>query len=403
MEKIKLAVVGLGGRGKWWLGQLLKMEDVEVTAVCDRQPDRLEAGFLMCRETYGHDVFASTNHKDVVSREDNEAVFAPTSWNDHFPVSIDAMKAGKYAASEVGAGQSIQSCWDLIRTSEETGMPYMMLENCCYGREEMTILNMVKKGLFGEVVHCGGGYRHDLRSSIAKAFSTNHERCFHNLHRNAELYPTHELGPIMTWLDINRGNRLLTLTASSSKARGIAAWEEANDMPSRNYRQGDVTTTTIHCANGETIVLTHDIALPHPYSRVGLLEGTKGIWLEDKHSVYLDGISPKEQWENLDTYYEKYEHPLWKKTRATDFTAGHGGMDWLVMRGFLEAVRNRTQTPLDVYDAATMMAVSALSEESIALGSAPLAIPDFTNGRWVDRAPAPKSIYSLTEVDESLF
>ncbi|MCQ2432908.1 MAG: gfo/Idh/MocA family oxidoreductase, partial [Clostridia bacterium] len=224
-----------------------------------------------------------------------------------------------------------------------------------------------------------------------------------NWHRNAELYPTHELGPIMTWLDINRGNRMLTLTATASKARGLNEFSRQHGIAERDWHEGDVVKTIIKCANGETIELTHDVSLPHPYSRVGLLEGTKGMWLEDKHSVYIDGVSPNETWEDIGKYYEQYDHPLWKKTGAADFTGGHGGMDWLVMRAFLEAVQNKTGTPLDVYDAAAMMAVSVLSEESIAMGSAPMPIPDFTDGKWIKREPAVKSIFSLAEVDESMF
>ncbi len=402
MDKIRIAVVGLGSRGAWWLGELLKMEDVDVTAICDRLPHRLEAAQELCRKTYGREVFATLNHKEAIVRDDNDAVLMLGSWNDHISVAIEAMRSGKYAASEVGPGQSLQQCWDLVRARQETGMPFMMLENCCYNREEMAVLNMVKKGLFGEVIHCGGGYRHDLREHIS-SFEDDRERCYHNLHRNAELYPTHELGPIMTWLSVNRGNRMLTLTATASKSRGFNTMNRKKGRQELPYTEGDVVTTVIKCAGGETIELTHDISLPHPYSRLGLLEGTEGIWLADKHSVYFDGISPEEKWEDIETYYEKYDHPLWKKTNATDFTSGHGGMDWLVMRAFLESVKNRTETPLDVYDAAAMMAVSVLSEESISMGSMPMAIPDFTEGRWVRREPAPKSIYSLAEVDESVY
>lgn len=403
MEKLQIALIGLGGRGTWWLGELLAMEDVEVTAVCDKLADRMENGRRLCREKYGREVFGSTDYREIVSRPDNRAVIVTTSWNDHVRISVAAMRAGKYAASEVGPAQSLQQCWELVRAREESGMPFMLLENCCYGREEMTVLNMVKKGLFGEVVHCAGGYRHDLREHLVSGYEQGHDRCWHNMHRRGELYPTHELGPIMTWLNVNRGNRMLTLTASASKGRGLGAYMAAREQQPRAYLQGDVTITTIHCANGETILLTHDVCLPHPYSRMGLLEGTKGIWLEDKHSVYLDGTSPEEQWEDIAQYYEKYEHPLWKKTGAADFTGGHGGMDWLVMRAFLNAVRCGTDTPIDVYDAAAMMAVAVLSEESIAMGSAPVAIPDFTDGKWVRREPGAKSVFSLEEVDDELY
>lgn len=402
MENIKMAVIGLGGRGTWWLGELLKMDDVDVVAVCDKHEDRMEKGRSLCLEKYGHEIFGSVDYHDITTREGIDAVLITTYWNDHLKIAISAMEHGIYAASEVGPAQSMQQIWEVVRAREKTGVPFMMLENCCYGREEMAVLNMVKKGLFGEVVHCGGGYRHDLRG-ITDEFKRDHERSWQDWHRNAELYPTHELGPIMTWLNINRGNRLMTLTSTASKSRGLNEYSRQHGYPERDWHLGDVIKTIIKCANGETIELTHDVSLPHPYSRVGLLEGTKGIWLEDKHSVYFDGISPEEKWEDIDEYFEKYDHPLWKKTGAADFEGGHGGMDWLVMRGFLEAVRNHTETPLDVYDAAVMMAVSVLSEDSIAMGSMPMAIPDFTDGQWVKREPAVRSIYSLAEVDESIY
>lgn len=407
MGKIKLAVIGIGSRGGWWLGELLKMEDVEITSVCDKHEDRMEKARKTCFDKYGHEVFGSVNYRDIVNRDDNEAVIIATNWNDHVKIAIASMRAGKYTAFEVGPAQSIRQCWDLVRTYEETGVPCMLLENCCYNREEMTILNMIKKGLFGEVLHCQGGYQHDLRS-VVDGVTYDHERTWHHLHRNAEVYPTHELGPIMTYLNINRGNRMVSLNSMATKARGLAKYVKDHcpaDHPlaGAEFKLGDIVTTTIRCSNGETIVLTHDTSSPRPYSRGGRVQGTCGIWMEDLRAIHIEGRSGGEEWEPMSNYWEEFEHPLWKKTHAADFTGGHGGMDWLVMRGFLEAVRRGTQTPIDVYDAATLMAISALSEESIACGSASVAIPDFTDGMWIKRDPGPKSIFSLSEIDESLF
>ena len=408
MRTIKMSIIGLGGRGTWWLSELLKMEDVEITAVCDKHEDRMENGRAMCAEKYGHEVYGSVDWHDVIGRDDgSEAVMITTYWNDHVKIAIAAMKAGKYAAFEVGPAQSIQQCWDLVRTYEETGVPCMLMENCCYGREEMTVLNMVKKGLFGELIHCQGGYEHDLRA-VADSMKRDHERAWHYLHRNAELYPTHELGPIMTFLDINRGNRLLSLNAMATKSRGLKKYINDKCGPDHpladaDFKLGDIITTSIRCANGETIVLTHDTSSPRPYSRGGRVQGTCGLWMEDLHALHIEGRPGGESWEPMSNFWEEYEHPLWKKTKATDYTGGHGGMDWLVMRAFLEAVRRKIQTPIDVYDSVTMMAVAILSEESISMGSAPVAIPDFTDGMWLKREPGPKSIFSLAEVDESIF
>ena len=408
MKTIRMCIIGIGGRGKWWLGELLKMEDVEITAVCDKHEDRREAARAMCADRYGHEVYGSTDYRDVLARDDgSEAVLVTTYWNDHVPIAIAAMKTGRYAAFEVGPAQSIRQCWDLVRTYEETGVPCMLMENCCYNREEMTVLNMLKKGLFGEILHCQGGYQHDLRS-ISNGMERDHERTWQYLHRNAELYPTHELGPIMTYLDINRGNRMMSLNSMATKSRGLQKYVRDHfgpDHPLANadIRLGDIVTTTIRCANGETIVLTHDTSSPRPYSRGGRVQGTNGLWMEDLHALHIEGRSPGESWEPMENYWAEFEHPLWKKSRAGAFTGGHGGMDWLVMRAFLNAVRRKIQTPIDVYDSATLMAIAELSEESIATGSAPVAIPDFTDGRWVKRDPGPKTIFSLAEVDESLY
>lgn len=408
MRTIKMSIIGLGGRGSWWLGELLKMEDVEITAVCDLHADRMEKGAALCAEKYGHPVFASTDWHDIVARDDgSEAVMITTYWNDHVKIAIGAMKAGKYAAFEVGPAQSIQQCWDLVHAYEETGVPCMLMENCCYNREEMTVLNMIKKGLFGELLHCQGGYQHDLRA-VSNAMERDHERAWQYFHRNAELYPTHELGPIMTYLNIHRGNRMLTLTSMATKSRGLHKYIVDHCGPehplyNEEFKLGDIVTTSIRCANGETIVLTHDTSSPRPYSRGGRVQGTKGIWMEDLHGLHIEGRTQGEVWEPMANYWEEFEHPLWKKTSAGTYTGGHGGMDWLVMRAFLEAVRRKIQTPIDVYDSAALMAIGILSEESISMGSMPVAIPDFTNGLWLKREPGPKSIFSLAEVDESLF
>ncbi|MCL2517982.1 MAG: Gfo/Idh/MocA family oxidoreductase [Oscillospiraceae bacterium] len=412
MRKLNVGFVGLGGRGRGILNMVLAMDDVEVKVVCDMRQERLEMGLAACKEKYGYDVAGTLNHKEAVARDDIEAVIIPSSWNDHLKIARDAMEAGKYAAFEVGPAQNVNECWEMIRTYERTGVPCMILENCCYGRYELTVLNMIKKGLFGELIHAQGGYEHDLRG-LARGTETELERTYHYIHRNGELYPTHELGPIMSYLSINRGNRMLTLTAMASKSRGLRAYIDANlggtdYLKQQNlhepapFQLGDIVTTMIRCAHGETIILTHDTTLPRPYSRGGRIQGTKGLWMEDNDSIYIEGRSPDHTWEPMSNYWAEYEHPLWKEFYK-NIKGGHGGMDYLVMRGFLEAVRNKVEPPIDVYNSMSMIIVSCLSEESIAMGGAPVAIPDFTDGKWIKRSPGPKSIFSLTEVHDDLF
>jgi len=406
--RVGLGVIGLGHRGISLLRNLLEMEDVDVPAVCDLYEDRMRQGVELVEASGRRKPEGYQDYKELLSRDDIDAVIIPSSWTSHAEIAIAAMKAGKYAAPEVGGVNSLEECWELVRTSEQTGMPCMLLENCCYGRHEMTVLNMVKQGLFGELIHCQCGYEHDLREEVARGIENRHYRIHHYLRRNGEVYPTHGLGPIAKCLGINRGNRFMTLTSMASKARGLREWivnrlGEEHPLARADFALGDIVTTMIKCANGETILLVHDTTLPRPYSRGQRVQGTRGIWMEDNNSIYIEGRSPGHKWEPFDNYWEEFEHPLWKEYRKLGVRRGHGGMDYLVLRAFVESVKQRTDTPIDVYDTAAWMAVTVLSEQSVALGGQPVAFPDFTNGKWINRAPGPAGKYSLDAVDESLF
>ena len=409
-ETINVVFIGLGGRGYGLLNMVLDtMPDVNVVGVCDLYEDRTERAKEAVINKRGNTPVATLDYHELLKMEEVDAVITPSAWDAHVPICIDAMNAGKYVATEVGGAYSVDQCWELVKTYERTGVPCMMLENCCYGREELTVLNRIKKGMFGEIIHCEGGYEHDLRDEVALGHENRHYRLDNYMNRNGELYPTHELGPIAKYLNINRGNRMISLTAMSSKARGINAWIKDNrgeDFENANFAfaQGDIVITCIKCAHGETIVLKHDTTLPRAYSRGNLVHGTKGIWSEDKYGCMFDGSCEGASWghrfTDMNEFFPEHEHPLWK-----DYTAvgGHGGIDYLVMRGFVEAVKAGTQTPIDVYDTASWMVISCLSEDSIAMGSMPVAIPDFTNGKWIKREPYVRSKYCLEEVCEDLF
>ncbi|CAG7659043.1 Gfo/Idh/MocA family protein [Paenibacillus allorhizosphaerae] len=406
--KVKLAVIGLGGRGRGLLKNLLAMEDVEIPAVCDPFEDRLQMGLEIVEGTGRPKATGYADYRELLARDDVQGVIIATTWVTHAEIAIAAMRAGKYAGLEVGGAASLEECWELVRTSEQTGKPAMLLENCCYGRNELAVLNIVKQGLLGELIHCQCGYQHDLRHEVALGEQNRHNRFRNYLNRNGELYPIHGLGPISKILNINNGNRLVSLTSMSSKTRGIRQWAtdkfgETSEFAKTEFAQGDILTTMIKCAKGETIMLIHDTTLPRPYSRAGRVQGTKGIWTEDNNSIHIEGRSPEHKWESFDSYREQYEHPLWKQYIRDGVRGGHGGMDYLVLRAFVESVRDDTQTPIDVYDTAVWMAITVLSEESVALGSAPVAIPDFTKGKWISRAAGPKGKYSLETIDESLF
>ena len=408
---VNVGFIGYGNRGIGQLNTLLSMADVQVPAVCDIYADRAQAAAKAVETSRGYVPFSTTDYREVLAREDIEAVMILTSWQTHIPIAIEAMRAGKIVAMEVGGATSVDECWELVRVSEQTGKGVMLLENCCYNDVEMALLNMVKQGMFGEVVHCRGGYQHDLREEIGMGDINRHYRQDNFRCRNGELYPTHELGPISSYLNINRGNRMLTLTAMASKAVSQHAWMQKHraDSPLANvpFTQGDIVTTMIRCQGGETLLLTHDCTLPRPYSRGGVIQGTNGVWMEDGRAIYLESehahLSADHRFQPDKELLEKYEHPLWKEYREFGLRGGHGGMDFLVMRAFIESIQKDVPFPIDVYDAAAWMSITALSEESIQKGSMPVNIPDFTSGRWMRREKRPADIFSLDSIYPETF
>lgn len=396
-KKLKIGIIGLGCRGNELLkGAILPMDNIEIKAVCDQYKDRVEQVLHRIEEKKAYKAIGTCNYKDIIEDKEIDAVLITTAWDHHIYMAIEAMKAGKYVGIEVGGAYSIKECWDLVKAYEETKVPCMMLENCCYGREELMVLNMVKQGVFGEIVHCQGGYRHDLRKEISFGRENRHYRLDNYRNRNCENYLTHELGPIAKVLDINHGNRMLSLVSIASKAAGLHQYlktekKEDYDMAQEHFMQGDVVSTMIRCAHGETITLTLDTTLPRAYSREFHVQGTKGMYMEDNRSIFIDGVHNsyefrwKEQWNNIEEYREKYEHPIWKEFLEKGVIGGHDGMDTLVLQAFFDCVREKSDVPIDVYDAAAWMAITPLSEQSIAMGGMPVCIPDFTNGAWIHK------------------
>ena len=395
MENVRVGFIGLGNRGKSLLDVVLAQKE-SVTAVCDLYADRAESAANKVEEKSGKRPAEYTDYKKLLADESVDAVVISCAWEDHVMIAVDAMRAGKAVGLEVGGAYSVHQCWELVKTYEETKVPFMFLENCCFGRRELMALNMVELGLFGKIVHCSGGYHHDLREEIAFGRENRHYRLRNYLTRNCENYPTHELGPIAKVLKINNGNRMVSLTSTASKAEGLhdyALRKKPDDefLCNAQVNQGDVVTTVIKCANGETIVLTLDTTLPRFYSRGFTVRGTRGMYEEATDSVFLDnGEDSKYDWNwrankvgNAASYTDEYDHPIWKKYIEEGVQGGHDGMDYLEFKFFFDALRNGKPMPVDVYDAASWMVITALSEVSIANGSAPVEIPDFTEGKWL--------------------
>ncbi len=402
-DKINVGVIGLGGRGISMCKTMMEIPNINIVAVCDPMEGRATKAADIVEQKQGTKPQEIKDHNEFFKLEGLDAVMVFTSWESHIDLAIMAMQKGIPVACEVGGAYSVDDCFKLVKVQEKTGTPCMMLENCCYGRNELMAMNMLKLGVFGEVVHCSGGYHHDLRKEVIEGDETGHYRLRNYRYRNCENYPTHELGPIAKLLGINKNNRMVSLTSVSSKAAGLncyAAKERGEDdqLATFKFAQGDVVTTTISCSGGQTIVLTLDTTLPRAYSRGFEVRGTKAAFFEDTASIFIDGVHNeydfkwKEQWGNIEGYRSEYEHPIWQNYVPV---GGHDGMDWLVLDAFFDSIKNNTDTPIDVYDMATWMCISTLSEQSIAMGGAAVAIPDFTNGKFLIRNSNVGSKYSL--------
>lgn len=394
-KKIKIGIIGLGPRGMGLLrSSVLPLcgEELELAVLCDSYSDRLEEAAKEAEKALGTRPMTTDDSEEALS-SGIDAVIIASGWESHLDIAISAMKKGVMPGVEVGGAYSIEDCWRLVRTYEETGVHCMMLENCCYGKRELMVTNMVRQGVFGSIIHCEGGYHHDLRELVSTGKECRSYRLNNYIYRNCENYPTHEMGPIAKLLHINNGNRMLTLNSVSSAAVGLHEYclshREPNDpLRETQFLQGDVVTTTIKCSGGQTITITLDTTLPRAYSRGFTVRGTKGMYAEDNDSIYIDGVhqefecEPRKIWGNAGEYAERYQHPLWQDFKKTD---DHGGMDTLVINAFLDSVKRGKRPPIDTYDTAVLMAITPLSEESILKGGAPVVFPDFTGGRWYRR------------------
>ena len=410
-DKLKVGMIGVGLRGTNHLNNVLLRGDVLVTAICDIDPKRISIALEIISKS-GDDapkVFGSNDldYRNLLALKEVDAVIIATPWLWHTRMAKDAMLAGKYAGLEVSAANTMEECWDLVNTHEQTGTHMMILENVNYRRDIMAVLNMVKQGVFGELVHFRCGYQHDLRfvklndgkSAYGKGvefgdkgISESAWRTQHSLLRNADVYPTHGVGPIAVMDNINRGNRFTSLTSNATKAIGIHNYiveHGGRDHPNAKlkFKQGDVITTTIETANGETIIVTHDCNLPRPYSLGFRVQGANGLWEVDGNRIYIEGKSEPHRWDDADEWLKKYDHPLWQRFGEKAMGAGHGGMDFLMLWRVVYCLRNGEALDQDVYDAASWSAVGPLSEQSVGDRSSSVDFPDFTRGAWKTATP----------------
>ncbi len=377
MERVRVGLVGVGSRGTWLLSLLLGVEGVEVRAVCDIIPERVakaqeKVAAAGQAKPNGYSRGETDFQRLCETEELDLVVNATRPWKWHVPISVAAMQAGKHAATEVPAAETIEGCWQLVETAEKTQKYCVMLENCCYFREVMLVHNMLRKGLFGELRHCEAGYQHyGARARPAAAARPREDKV-----RTANSYPTHPIGPVAQWMDINRGNRFDYLVSMSADATG-------------GNRNADINTSLIRTARGQTITLYFDTKLPRPYDLIYRVQGTRGIAMATTDRIYIEGRSPKsDTWEPMEAYYKEFEHPLWKELgEKAKSGGGHGGGDWLEIHRLIQALRTGAAPDMDVYDAATWSCITELSEKSVADRSRSMDFPDFTRGRWETAPP----------------
>jgi predicted dehydrogenase len=391
-KPVRVGIVGVGNRGTSLLKNFLDLPGVEVPAICDINEEHLRrAQDIVEKKGASRPAGYSSGMEDyrrLIDRNDLDAIVTATPWHLHTPVCVAAMKAGKYAATEVPAAVTLDECWELVNTSEETGVPCMMLENVCYFRNAMMVLNMIQQGVLGELFHCEGGYQHDVRTAYARPTGELKWRGMYAATHNANIYPTHPLGPMAWWTNINRGDRFTHLVSMSSKSLGLKDWitkRAGPDHPNakRDYALGNVNTTLLRTEKGVTMTLYYDTQSPRPYDLILRVQGTEGIYSGTLEKMYIEGRSPERHtWEDTDSYYKQYEHPIWKTLGETAKNYGHGGGDYIELHQFVRAVRNKAQTPIDVYDSATWSVIMPLTRQSVAAHSAPVDVPDFTRGKW---------------------
>jgi predicted dehydrogenase len=394
-QTVRFGVIGTGGRGTSMIEEMIALENAEIRAVCDVNRDaaltavgKIEKAGKKAPEAYTK---GDHDFENLAGRDDLDFIYVATPWDWHVPMALAALKAQKHVGVEVPAATTLDDCWTLVNASEKARRHCLIMENCCYGENELLVLNLVKAGLLGDLVHGEAAYIHDLREELLSSHGEGLWRRFPHTRQNGNLYPTHGLGPVANYMGINRGDRFDYLVSVSSLQAGLEQYRDAHfppDDPKRKekYVEGDMNTSVIRTALGRTIVLQHDVVNARPYDRINLISGTKGIFRDYPPRIYLDGQAGGEAFTSIDSFKAKYEHPLWQTSGdLARKLGGHGGMDFLMLYRLVECFRQGIPPDIDVYDAAAWSAPAPLSQASVANGSAPAKFPDFTRGRWSEK------------------
>jgi hypothetical protein len=397
IKQVKVAFIGLGNRGLDHLKLVdsLCPDKAVITAICDVRRKKVDTAVEELK-TSGHGqkpaIYTGTTEiwKEMIKRDDIDLVIISTPWEDHASMCVQSMQNNKHAVVEVPAAFTLEDTWKLVDTAEEMQRNCMMLENVCYGDEELWILNMAQIGVFGTLTYAECAYIHNLRELLfSKDYYYNMWRIRHHEKRDGNLYPTHGLGPVAQYMNINRGDAFETLVSMSSLQASLDEYsmqiETSNEFyGKKGYRHGDMNNSLIKTSKGRMVLVQHDVATPRPYNRINALAGTKGY--HEGYPSRLSLVDKGHEWLNEDdynSYKERYKHPVWTKLKSgIEKYGGHGGMDFVMIYRLIDCLNNGWFLDQDVYDAASWSVVAPLSQLSIELGNVPVKFPDFTRGRW---------------------
>ena len=411
IEKVRIAVVGLGNRGTTlieMLNWLVRNNHCEIVSICDVQKkyiDRAQSRISKFQSKSPQIVDGSLDDNawmQMCNSNQADLLLIATPWRWHAPMATYAMEQGLHAATEVPMAYMAQDSLELIKTAERTKRHCIMLENCCYNGEELFVLNMVKEGVFGDLTHAECAYIHDLRELLVHT-NYYHERwrLNHHLERNGNFYTTHGLGPVCMYMDILRGDNLSHLVSMSSNEAALSkALRESEDSVMNAVSDkvvcGDVNTTLIKTEKGRSIMLQFDVHTGRPYNRLNKLCGTGAVHYGYPSRLHIDNHENGgwHSWQDeagYNEHLEKYAHPMWTRLREqiSDNEQGHGGMDFVMMYRLIRALNNGVSLDLNVYDGALWSIVGALTDKSVAEGSQRVNIPDITNGKWREEAEHP--------------
>jgi len=398
IKQVKVAFIGLGNRGLQHLPivDALYPDKAIITALCDLQKIKVDMALEeLAKSGHGQkpSVYSGSLDiwKEMIKRDDIDLVIISTPWEDHAQMCIQSMQQGKHAAVEVPAAYTLEDLWKLVDTAEETQRHCMMMENVCYGDEELWLLNMAQQGILGTITYAECAYIHNLRELLfSKDYYYNMWRIRHHLVRDGNHYPTHGLGPVAQYMDINRGDSFQSIVSMSSLQVSLDEYskqiESDNEFYDKTgYKHGDINNSLIKTSRGRTILVQHDVVTPRPYNRINALAGTKGYHEGYPSRLSIVDYEGGHEWLNETDYnifWQKYQHPLWEKLKVgIEKYDEHGGMDFVMNYRLIDCLNNGWFLDQDVYDAASWSVVSPLSTLSVELGNVPLKFPDFTRGK----------------------